>query len=497
MLKNIGANWMLTLLSILSAYILMPYTIRVLGNVEYGLWILITSATGYLSLLVLGAPMTSVRFLSKSIAEKDYQKVNEYIGGFAGLYLMLGLLCLLAGAIIYAIFPLVFNIPEASEDSVSRAMIIVVFSVAASFIGQLPSAIFSAHQDFVLRNYVLASTIVLRFILTLALLTISPSIITVALVQAITIVIEFAVFWVVLHKTYPRISITVKRFEKSMLKEVLSFSVYVLILNLGLQLSYQTDALVIGAFQDPSQITFYTVANSITIYYMQFIIAIAAVVMPNATKLHTEGRLEELRGMFFKWSKLSLALTMAGGLFLLVFGGRFLGWWIGPEFEQASGTVLIILMLSFFILLPARGVAQPLIMGIGDPKKPTLFFLAMAVANLVISLVLVKPIGIVGVAIGTAVPNILYAIYLVHSSCQLLDISVLAYLRYVYLKAALTAIPVLLFLVWAEDRFHPQSIVELALAGLCSVALGGILWVLIVLRNDQYIHINFKRLLAR
>ena len=213
MLKNIGANWMLTLLSILSAFILMPYTIRVLGSEEYGLWILVASATGYLSLLVLGTPMASVRFLSKSIAEKDYGKVNEIVGGFAGLYLMLGLLCLAVGAIIYALFPVLFNVPAEHTESAQRALVIVVFSIAGGFIGRLPGAVFAAHQDFVIRNVILAAAVVLRLVLTLVLLDLAPSIITVAIIQLIHILFEFLVSTYVMHRTYPEIHLSFKKFE--------------------------------------------------------------------------------------------------------------------------------------------------------------------------------------------------------------------------------------------------------------------------------------------
>ncbi len=497
MLKNIGANWMLTLLSILSAFILMPYTIRVLGAEEYGLWILVASATGYLSLLVLGTPMASVRFLSKSIAEKDYKKVNEIVGGFAGLYLMLGLLCLVVGAIIYALLPVLFNVPAQHTESAQRALVIVVFSIAGGFIGRLPGAVFAAHQDFVIRNVILAAAIVLRLVLTLVLLDIAPSIITVAIIQLIHITFEFLVSTYVMHRTYPEIRLSIKKFEASTLKEIFSFSIYVLILNLGIQLSYQTDALVIGAFSEVSQITLYSVANSITIYYMEFIIAIAMVVMPNSTKLHTEGRMDDLRAMFLKWSKLSLALTMAGCLFLLIFGGKFLGWWIGPEFENDSGEVLFVLVLSFFFLLPARGVSMPLLMGIGNPRQPSLVFLALAVLNIIISMILIKPLGIIGVALGTAIPNVVYAVYLVYKSCKLLDISVVEYLKYVYLKALLAAIPVLIFLLWIRQTFNPENIFELILTGVSSVAVLGLLWFILVLRNDPYIELDLKGLSSR
>src|SRR5438132_13918873 len=98
-----------------------------------------------------------------------------------------------------------------------------------------------------------------------------------------------------------------------------------------------TDSLVIGKFLDVSSIPYFTVANSFLIYLMEFIIAIAAVVMPMATRLKTQGRTCDLREIFLKWSKIALSLTMMAGCFLIVLGPRFIAWWIDPTFEKPAG----------------------------------------------------------------------------------------------------------------------------------------------------------------
>src|SRR5204863_852050 len=157
-------------------------------------------------------------------------------------------------------------------------------------------------------------------------------------------------------------------------------------------LSFETDALVIGAFLSVSAIPFFAVANSLVVYLMDFTIAIAAVVAPMATKLNTERRRDELAEMFLKWSKISLSLSLMAGLFLIVLGPRFIAWWIAPDFELPSGSVLDILMISSFVYLPVRGVALPILMGLGKPRTPTFAFLGAGVLNLVLSIVLARPL---------------------------------------------------------------------------------------------------------
>jgi len=273
-------------------------------------------------------------------------------------------------------------------------------------------------------------------------------------------------------------------------RRIFSFSLYVLVLNAGARLSFETDSLVIGKFQDVSSIPYFTVANSFILYLMEFIIAIAAVVMPLATRLKTQGREAELRETFLKWSKIALSLTMMAGLFLIVLGPRFIAWWIDPAFERPAGQVLQILMISYLVFLPVRGVALPILMGLHKPGLPTIGFLVAGVVNLVLSIALARPLGIAGVAIGTAIPNVLFAgLVLVHA-CRELETPVGEYLRYVVPRATLGALPVLALLLWFKLDLDVRSLGGLAGAGVAMVLLFAVTWVFFVYRNDPYIDLR-------
>jgi len=66
MLRNIGSNWALILMTIAATYVITPFTISALGQEGYGTWTLITSMTGYISLMALGVPMACVRYLRRT-----------------------------------------------------------------------------------------------------------------------------------------------------------------------------------------------------------------------------------------------------------------------------------------------------------------------------------------------------------------------------------------------------------------------------------------------
>jgi len=487
LLRNIGSSWIVTLATIGVTYFLLPFILHSLGEDGYGSWMLINSLTGYLALLVLGVPMASVRYFAEHVAEGDTRKLNQAIGSCTGLYLALGVGALLVGAGLFVPFSVGYEIPLAWRSEARLAFGLVVLSVAAGFLAVLPEGIMAAHHDFVLRNFVVLGRLFLRLGLTLVLLTIRPSLVFLALIQNICFAFEFSVSWLLIRRRYPGVRMSLADFDWKTVRRISSFSLYVLLLNVGGRLSFETDSLVIGAFMDVGRIPFYTVANTLVIYLMEFVIAIAAVVMPMATKLKTEGRSAELREIYLKWSKIALSLTLMTGLFLIVLGPQFIGWWIGPTFEEPAGRVLQILMVSGLVFLPVRGVAQPILMGLGKPGLPTVAFLAAGLLNLALSLALVGPFGLSGVALGTAIPNVLFALFVLVLTCRELETSLLAYVRYVVLRATLGALPGLALLLWLRLGVGIHTLLALVAAGLAMVLVFGVTWVLFVYRNDPYL----------
>jgi O-antigen/teichoic acid export membrane protein len=118
--------------------------------------------------------------------------------------------------------------------------------------------------------------------------------------------------------------------------------------------------------------------------------------MPMTTRLRTEGDFIQLRAIFLKWSRSRSRWSVMVGLFLIVLGPKFIGWWIDPSFEGPAGQVLQILMVSSLLFLPVRGVALPVLLGLGRPRVPTLVFLATGLLNLLLSIALAGRLGLVG-----------------------------------------------------------------------------------------------------
>jgi len=367
---------------------------------------------------------------------------------------------------------------------------LMVVYVSLSFVGLLPEGIMFSHHDFVPRNLVRVGTVLLRFALTMSVLRWHPSLSFLAAIQLIGLSFDYLVSWTIIRFRYPEIRLDLRLFNWATLRQVLSFSLFVLLMAAGGRLSFETDALVIGALIGVSAIPFYSIANSLVVYLMDFIIGIAAVVSPMTTALSTEQRVDELREMFLKWSKAALSVTIAAGLFLIVLGPRFIGWWISAEYEGPSGAVLQVLMASCFVFLPARGVALPVLMGLGKPRIPTIAFLAAGLLNLIMSALLARPFGLVGVAVGTAIPNVLFAILIVVLACRELNVTLVEYGRYVIPRAALGTLPTLGVLLWFKAGLNVTTVTGLVAAGIVMMVVFALTWILFVYRDDPYVDVR-------
>ncbi|MFT7680308.1 MAG: O-antigen/teichoic acid export membrane protein [Planctomycetota bacterium] len=490
MLKNIGSNWTLSVVQILVFMVLTTFTQNTLGRDVYGIWEFIVSTAGPLQLLVLGVPMATVRAVSSHVAKKDYEGATKALGASVSLTLIMGVGALALGLVLYAFFPTLSAhwglVPERMHDA-RMALLIVLINLSAGFALRLPYAVFDAHQDFIVRNLLMAGGFVLKLGLTVALLSWRADLAVLAAVQALVAVLEFTLAWGFSRRRHAPVRFHPGRLDWPAAKSILSFSIFAFLLNMGALLAFRLDALVVGMHFDATErMTAYGNGNKIFDPFINILLAIGMVVMPLASSLRAQGREGEVRDIFLKWSKVATNLVLMIGGYLMVVGPAFLAWWLGDIYVPESGFLMQLLMLSFFLFLPVRGVALPVLMGLGKPKGPAIGLLGMGIANVAISLALVGPYGLIGVALGTAIPNVLFALWFARIACKQLEVGFGEWLGYTLGRSVLAALLPIGALLALNSVQLVQGFWPLFLSGLAYVAFFGLLQVLFVYRGDRY-----------
>lgn len=499
MLKNIGSNWLLMVATAAAVYVLTPFVINSLGADAYGLWLIIVALTGYLTLIRGGMPISSVRAFSRRLGKDDIDGFNQAVASSLVVFLILSCLVILGGAILFGVFEVAFSVPEGLRPQARIAFIIVVFTTAVNFPGHVPLTIMEAHDDFVVRNIVQFVSLLVRLGLTIGLLTIEPNLSLLALALLGSLLVEVVVSIVVIKRLYPKLDLRIKSANKPMMMEIAKTGGAILIIMLGGQLAYRTDNLVIGGFLQMEDVAVYGLANNLTMQLMEMIFAIGTVVMPRATKLMSAQEDDEVLGLTMRWSKIALTLTLAPAIYLLVLGSEFISWWINPELGVPAGELLLIILPSFFLFFPARGVCEPILIAAGKLRIPAIASLISGLVNLGISIALVGPFGLVGVALGTAIPTGLLGILLMVLATREIGASLWRYLGYIYLRNIIGAVPSVAFLLWCKYTFEPSTFLSLFGIGGAMLIIFGLTQLVIVYTRDPHldVHLKLRQMLRR
>jgi O-antigen/teichoic acid export membrane protein len=122
-------------------------------------------------------------------------------------------------------------------------------------------------------------------------------------------------------------------------------------------------------------------------------------------------------------------------------GHTFIQLWMGAQYEYTSGRVLQILLLAQVFSI-ANFTAGNIAYGLAKHRAFAISTLAESVGNLVLSVILVRQIGINGVAWGTVIPSLLVQLmFWPRYICKILEIPVRIYLWQSWIRPGLALIP--------------------------------------------------------
>lgn len=454
--KNIIASWSNIFLSIVSVFLLYPMLTKTLGEEQYGIWIYISSVTGYFYFMQLGVPLANVKFVSKYHASNEPDKVNEVLSSNLFFFSIIAIIAAIAGIIFSLFIDNAFKMSDVYIKSAKIAMVVATLTVSLSFILSTFEGILHALQDFVFLNVVKNIIVVIKLVTIYYCITSDNGIVILSIIMlAITVIQGIATYLIAKYK-YKTLKLSVRSINIGMFKEITKFSSFVMLLQIAGTISFETDAMVIGSLISVSSIIYFSIANSILLYFMTFIIGISSVLMPKMSALDAVGDKSAITAAYVKYSRLTFIIVAPICFYLIISGGDFIALWMGEKFRVVTGNVLTILTISYFFFLVQRGVAYPIFMGTSKMRFLSTLMIATAVANLLLSIWWGLEFGIYGVAWGTTIPNLISVIGIIWFMNKNYDVSILSYIRKSFLIPFIAAGISALFLMISK-RIIPQE----------------------------------------
>ena len=398
------ANWTAFAVAAVVSFMLSPFIVHRLGNSAYGTWVLLGSFVGYLGLLDFGVRGAVTRFVANQHAAGDHRGASATVVAALRLFAGLALVTMVIAGLLALLLDHLFRIPPDLLDAARIVVLLGGGAVATSFVGGVFGGIIAGLHRFDFDGAVEIAITLLRAAAVVVALQAGYGLVALAVIQLAASVLRGGLAFILVRRLYPELSLRGVGSTGRVTRQLLSFSLFSSLIQLSGLLIYYTDSIVIAAFLPIGVVTYYAIAASLTDYARQLVAAIGRVISPRTSAALATGGIEAVRAVVLSVGPAATLVTVPMALTFLIRGERFLDLWMGPAYGPPTDQVLHVLSFPVW-LAGGRLVAAAAVMGINRHQGLAVAIALEAVANLGLSVLLIKPLGLVGVALGMAIPT--------------------------------------------------------------------------------------------
>ncbi len=479
-LKNVGSGWFSLGVNVLVGIFLSPFILHHLGDEAFGLWILIFSVTGYYGLFDLGIRSSIVRYVAKYSATQENEELNRLINTAMFSYGAIGIAAMLITLVATYYVGSIFRIPAEFLVTARWLLLMVGASVSLGFPLGVFSGILEGIQRFYLMYIINVTSTLLRALLIVVALRKGGGLLTVAAITVALPLVNQLLNAVVAFRQL-QIRLGYKYVNRASLKLIASYSSTTFVIIIAGRLRFKTDALVIGSFISAAAITYFTIGSRLVDYASEVVSSLAQIFIPMSSQSQAKGDLDGLRKIFVVGNRACAFIIFPITAILTILGKSVIEAWVGAKYVATSYPVLLVLLYPTTLML-AQSASGRTLWGMAKHRTWAWVVLAEGVSNLVLSILLVRPYGIMGDAIGTAIPLTCSMIFfLPQHLCKLLGIKLRTYIYRAFLLPLVLCIPLIAVLLLMQRWFIPHHfgplLIQLVIAGLVyGLALAWAFW---------------------
>jgi O-antigen/teichoic acid export membrane protein len=474
-LKSTTSSWFGVATTLVVGIALPPIILHRLGDEAFGLWILIFSFTGYYGIFDLGIRSSIVKHVAEFEATGDRDRLTRLVNVSVFVYGCVALVLLIVVGIGALYFDAIFHISAKYQQTARILFLMVGSGVALGFPLSVFAGILEGIQQFSLLNLTQAVTTLLRALLIVLALNHGMGIISIAFVTVVFPLLSYVIYAWKVMLTVP-LKFGIQFLDRTTFQRTFHYSFFSFISMVAFRLRFQTDAIIIGAMISTSAVTYFSIGSKLIDYPFLLVGGLTQIIPAMSSQFDAVGSVERLRKLFILGSRACALIVFPISAVLLILGRSVIDVWVGPKYE--SSYVILIILLVPTVLADIQATSRQMLYGMGRHKALALVNVGEGIVNVVMSIILIRYWGIVGDALGTAIPLTLTSLFfLLPYSCRLLNVPLKDFLTQAYLLPLAFSAPLVITLLFSGSLFHPHNFLQLIL----QLAPGGMVYGITVL----------------
>jgi O-antigen/teichoic acid export membrane protein len=425
---------------------LMPFLVHALGDRRYGMWTLVVSITAYYALLDLGMARAATRFLARAVTLDDVAEANRVmvaslaiLAGMAGIVLLISIVIAWSAA---------WFISDATEVWTFRYVVLILGADAAVLLPALViHAVLLAHYRFDVISWAQLAVLAVRAALIVYVVLQGHSIVAMALVTLLINLVWRTSLAVLARSLFPWIELKRALFRLRQARRLLRYGTPAFLAACADRIRSNAGIIVVASFLDIATVTHYGIATRIAQMFSELLVQGLGVVGPHFMRSNPLGDRGQTREDFLLATRLSVLASVTTAGAIMLFGDRFIEFWIGQAYGDAYWPLVI--LTGGFAVWIIQWPSMSVLYATAKHRFYAYLSLGEAAANVGLSVVLVQSYGMIGASLGTAIP-LLISMLAVQPQyvCRTLDLELGAYYRdlgRVALPAALYQFPLFVF----------------------------------------------------
>jgi O-antigen/teichoic acid export membrane protein len=390
-------------------FFMTPFMIRKLGDSWFGVLTLVNTLTGYYYFIDFGLATAVSRFVTLYVTKKDHHNTNVIINTSLMIYLgMAFALCVITIAI--ASLAGVFVADRSILLTVRIVIIIFGIDLAMEFPFKAFAGIITAYMRYDLLSLSHFGTLLLNTALTVTLLNAGYGIVGIAVIAFFCSQISNIIFYSISKHIYPEMRLSRLYWKRDRIRDLFGYSIWSFVIHLGEMLRFRVDSFVIGGALTVSHVTHFSIGSNLANYLVGLIYRATNFLTPLFTKYHAEENYFEIRHKLLLVTKINAILAFFGGGLVLMVGKAFISRWVGDRYLDAY-PVLVVLTCAV-ILEATQYPSNNVLMAIAKHRYFAIVNIAEGICNLVLSIILVRYLGMLGVALGTLIPLVITRLFI-------------------------------------------------------------------------------------
>ena len=396
--------------TIIMQFILRSVFIRYLSISYLGAEGLFTNILSVLSLTELGLGAALVTNMYKPLALKDTRSIRAHINAYRKVYALIGAAIGVAGICLVPFLPYLIKDAAAIEGLTSIYLLYLTDSVFTYFFAHYRAMLSANQQDYV--NTINRSIfIVLQVVVQIICLFLFRSFLLYLVIKiAFNLLAGFSI-----SRTVRRMFPYLKEKDGSRItpeekQTLVRNAVGIFSQRVGFTVMNGTDNIVISTFLGSVAVGLYS-NYSLVVSTISTIIGLAmSAVQASIGNLCAVEESGKTRASFLNVDFVYFWIYSFASVCLSVLMTPFVRIWLGDRFE--IGTAVIIVCVLNFYFANSRQAALAFATANGLLWKLKLKAIVEAVLNLVISIALVRPLGMLGVFVGTSVSTLATSVWI-------------------------------------------------------------------------------------